>query len=29
LRISLPNWTRRLSKVASIFSSVVLPCFTP
>ena len=29
LRISLPNCTRRLSKVASTCSSTLLPCFLP
>ena len=29
LRISLPNWTRRLSSVASTWSSMSLPCFLP
>jgi hypothetical protein len=29
LRISFPNWTRRLSNVASTCSSMSLPCFLP
>lgn len=28
-RISLPNWTRRLSSVASTWSSMLSPCFLP